>query len=257
MIDSETPAFYHQLNATLDECLASNHGKTLGYHHWQPRQREYQVYKKRFLQAGSTLGSEELWRIVLVSKRRFTGASRFAVIIASLALTSSCTVMLEKEKEGPAQISIGTIEKVEPVSLETITKYDLVGGYVGLVNASSMASKDPEIDRHLHLDTRRYTIRDERGRVLKYVTDKAFFVEGDCVAIEREGGLNLRLVGDGICKGGSGKKRELSKIEKAAALCALDKRQLIIALSDKQIKEANRRIHADCQYDLQPGAIIE
>lgn len=81
------------------------------------------------------------------------------------------------------------------------------------------------------------------------MTDKAFFVEGDCVAIERGGGLNLRLVDDGVCQGGIDEKRELSKIEKAAALCALDKRQLIIALSESQIKEANRRIHADCQYD--------
>jgi hypothetical protein len=163
---------------------------------------------------------------------------------------SGCTVMLEKDKDLPAKISIGTIKKVEPVSLDTITKYDMVGGYGGLLDASSMAFKDPEVDRHLHLDTRRYTIRDKSGRVVKYVTDKAFFVEGDCVAIEREGGLNLRLVDDAICQGGSGEKRELTKLEKAAALCALDKRQLIIALSDKQIKEANRRIHTDCQYDL-------
>jgi|AntAceMinimDraft_12_1070368.scaffolds.fasta_scaffold27631_2 hypothetical protein len=157
--------------------------------------------------------------------------------------------MLEKDEERPSQISIGTIEKVEPASLDTITKYDLVGGYGGLLDASSMASRDPEVDRHLHLDTRRYIIRDERGRVVKYVTDKAFFVEGDCVAIERGGGLNLRLVDDAICKGGDGEKAELSNLEKAAALCALDKRQLIIALSEAQIKEANRRVHVDCQYD--------
>lgn len=68
--------------------------------------------------------------------------------------------MLEKDKELPTQVSIGTIEKVEPASLVTITKYDLIGGYGGLVDASSMAWKDPEVDRHLHLDTRRYTIRD-------------------------------------------------------------------------------------------------
>jgi hypothetical protein len=120
--------------------------------------------------------------------------------------------MLEKDKELPTQVSIGTIEKVEPASLVTITKYDLIGGYGGLVDASSMAWKDPEVDRHLHLDTRRYTIRDEHGRVVKYVTDKAFFVEGDCVAIERGGGLNLRLVDDGVCQGGIDEKRELSKI---------------------------------------------
>ncbi|MFT7133839.1 MAG: hypothetical protein ACI81O_002558 [Cyclobacteriaceae bacterium] len=172
-----------------------------------------------------------------------------ALITTLLVWTSGCTVMLDSESEMPSQIDFGTIENVESTSPLVITKYDLIGGYGGLLNSSSKASKDPEIADHLHLDARRYTIRDQEGRVVNFVTDKAFFVEGDCVAVERGETPNLRLLDDGICEGDTHEKSVPTEIEKAAARCALDKRQLMIALTDAQIRDANRRIHSDCQYE--------
>jgi len=172
-----------------------------------------------------------------------------ALVTTLLAWTSGCTVMLDSESEAPSKIDFGTIENVESTSPLVITKYDLIGGYDGLLNSSSKASKDPEIADHLHLDARRYTIRDQEGRVVNFVTDKDFFVEGDCVAVERAETPNLRLLDDGICQGDTHEKSVPTEIEKAAARCALDKRQLMIALTDAQIRDANRRIHNDCQYE--------
>jgi len=166
-----------------------------------------------------------------------------------LVLTSGCTMMLDGDTESPSKIDFGTIESVEVASASAVSQYDLIGGYGGLLDSSSQVAKDPEIATHLRLDTRRYTIRDESGQIVSYVTDKAFLVEGDCVAIERGIPPNLRLVDDGICQGNAPEKRVMSKMEKAAALCALDKRRLLIALGDAQIREANKRVHDDCQYD--------
>lgn len=172
-----------------------------------------------------------------------------ALITTLLVWTSGCTVMLDTESEMPSQIDFGTIDNVESTSPLVITKYDLIGGYDGLLHASSKASKIREIADHLHLDARRYTISDQEGRIVNFVTDKAFFVEGDCVAVERAETPNLRLLDDGICQGDTHEKSVPTEIEKAAARCALDKRQLMIALTDAQIRDANRRIHNDCQYE--------
>ena len=79
--------------------------------------------------------------------------------------------MLDSQKELPQQINFGIIENVEIATPSMANQYDLIGGYGGLINVVSLVSMDPEIATQLQLDTRRYKIRDEDGKVVTYLTD--------------------------------------------------------------------------------------
>lgn len=182
------------------------------------------------------------------TNQRLASPSKRAFISMLFVFLSGCTLMIDGQKENPQQIDFGIIENVEIATPSMASQYDLIGGYGGLINVVSLASMDPEIATHLQLDKRRYEIRDKDGKVVTYLTDKSFFVVGDCVAIEKNVTLNLRLVDDGICRGAATDKSVETEIEQAAARCAMDKRQLIIAQGEAQIRAANNRIHRDCQY---------
>jgi hypothetical protein len=182
------------------------------------------------------------------TNQRLASPSKRAFISMLFVFLNGCTLMLDGQKESLQQIDFGVIENVAIATPSMSSQYDLIGGYGGLTNVVSLASMDPEIATHLQLDTRRYKIRDENGKIVTYLTDKSFFVEGDCVAIEKNVTLNLRLVDDSICQGAAPNKSVKTEIEQAAARCAMDKRQLIIAQGEAQIRAANNRIHRDCQY---------
>lgn len=178
----------------------------------------------------------------------FIGTLKNTFIFMLLIVMSGCTLMLDGKNESQSKIDFGVIESFEIAFPSMISQYDLIGGYVGLLDSASLASKDSEVVSHLRLDTRRYKIREQNGQVVTYVTDKSFFVEGDCVAVEQGNTLNLRLIDDSICQGNTPDTLAKTKMEQAAELCALDKRQLIIAQDEEQVHAANDRIHRDCQY---------
>lgn len=93
-----------------------------------------------------------------------------------------------------------------------------------------------------------YTIAKTNGSTEKFRTEKGFFVERDCVSIEKTTYTNLRLVDDNVCRDLK-KQQALAGAQRIKAKqCELAKRQVILAQTDREVFNANEAVITMCQF---------
>jgi len=94
-----------------------------------------------------------------------------------------------------------------------------------------------------------YTIAKTNGSTEKFRTEKGFFVERDCVSIEKTTYTNLRLVDDNVCRDLK-KQQALAGTQRIKAKqCELAKRQVILAQTDREVFNANEAVISMCQFN--------
>ena len=98
-----------------------------------------------------------------------------------------------------------------------------------------------------------YEIEKTNGSIIKLATEKGFFVERDCVAIERTSLTNLRLVDDSVCRDLKKQQAMRRTHSLAAHQCELAKRQVILAQSDREVFKANEDVIRLCQFTRKNG----
>ena len=88
-----------------------------------------------------------------------------------------------------------------------------------------------------------YTIRINDRQTIRMVTDEAGMRIGDCVAVERGGFNNLRLVDDAHC----GRNISPTPAEiNSARVCMKAKEQLLAAATDQEFDRAERSVRLLC-----------
>ena len=88
-----------------------------------------------------------------------------------------------------------------------------------------------------------YTVQLSNGQSVRMRTDEAGLRIGDCVAVERGGFNNLRLVDDASCRPNV---RPSPAEVNAAASCNAAKSQLLAATTDADFDRAERRVRLLC-----------
>ena len=88
-----------------------------------------------------------------------------------------------------------------------------------------------------------YTIRFSDNESVRFVTNEAGLRTGDCVAVERGGFNNLRLVDDARCERSTSPTP--GDINDARA-CMTAKDQLLAATTDQEFDRAERRVRLLC-----------
>lgn len=93
-----------------------------------------------------------------------------------------------------------------------------------------------------------YEIEKASGAIVKLATEKGFFVERDCVAIEKTSLTNLRLVDDSVCRDLKKQQSMSRTLAIAARQCELAKRQVVLAQSEREVFKANEEVIRLCQF---------
>ncbi len=146
--------------------------------------------------------------------------------------------------------------KVESRELSTSkTSRGLVGGFKGIRATSDIpvVSRD-KIEANIEKamseasESYLYVIKFADGKSLRITTDKDFFYRKDCVAVEQGELVNLRLVDDDLCNNETRAQKMKQQTAIQAQQCALAKRQLILAQSDREINAAGEQIRQLCQF---------
>jgi hypothetical protein len=142
----------------------------------------------------------------------------------------------------------------------------IVGGFTGLILSSgrstrsqvasgiggaalgALATSALEGDRLAYA----YTLRYSDGTVTRFVTEKGYLQEGDCVAVERGRHDNIRRVPSSLCstarQPGQAAPAIDPMIEQNARLCEEAKDQLLAAESEADINLAARKVEILCAY---------
>ncbi|MFT7244425.1 MAG: hypothetical protein ACI82A_001782 [Candidatus Azotimanducaceae bacterium] len=150
-------------------------------------------------------------------------------------------------------VRYGKIESTEVVAAKT--KSELYGGLRGIKATSDLPPVPrekieanvkqiiaPEAMNYL------YVIKFADGKSIRVKTDKAFFDRRDCVAVEQGELVNLRLVADDLCNSEIHEQRQKQFADVQAKQCAIAKRQLILAQTDRQVDDAGEQIRRLCQF---------
>lgn len=137
----------------------------------------------------------------------------------------------------------------------------MVGGFTGLILArnrsagrqiatgiggaalGALATKALEGDRLGYS----YKLRFADGSVSKFITEKGYLEQGDCVSVERGEYANIRRVSKTLCENGPSTAIEATHV-KDAEQCHAAKDQLLAASTDEEIETATRKVTVICQY---------
>jgi len=142
----------------------------------------------------------------------------------------------------------------------------IVGGFTGLILSSgrstrsqvasgiggaalgALATSALEGDRLAYA----YTLRYADGTTTRFVTEKGYLQEGDCVSVERGRHANIRRVPNSLCntsrRSGQAAPRVDPSIEQNARLCEEAKDQLLAAETENDINLAARKVEILCAY---------
>ncbi len=84
------------------------------------------------------------------------------------------------------------------------------------------------------------------GQVTRYVTEKAYFRQGDCVVVERGSHANLRRVETSLC-GAEALAVNSQELKDSANQCHQAKDQLLVATDDNEVATAAKKVELLCQ----------
>jgi len=175
---------------------------------------------------------------------------RFIFLLSAALIVSSCTTTSGSKG---MDIRYGKIETKERVTAKN--QQSTLAGFKGIKATSDLPALpqgqvEANVNRALAVETEAYTylIRFSDGKSLKLTTDKEFFYRKDCVSVERGELINIRLVEDEVCSSEirEQKQRQVGQIQ--AKQCAMAKRQLMLAQSDRETDRAAEQVRNLCQY---------
>ncbi len=86
------------------------------------------------------------------------------------------------------------------------------------------------------------------GKTFSVISEKGFFERADCLVVERGASLNLRRVDDALCLDEKRRQARANVAEVRATQCALAKKQLLIAQTERELSAANEQVMNLCQF---------
>jgi outer membrane lipoprotein SlyB len=182
-------------------------------------------------------------------------------IVTNAAKLAMATMLVAAWGAVGAQASVGygritAVNTVNIADTTAQTRGALVGGTVGLVSGRNQSNSNQALrtgagafagNRIAQANTGtqafEYTIL-QGGRSVTVVTDEAGFRVGDCVAVERGGFTNLRLVDDARCVPRA--SPPTSNEVREANACESAKTALLQAETDEAFDRAERRVRLHC-----------
>ncbi len=137
----------------------------------------------------------------------------------------------------------------------------MIGGFTGLIlsrNSSSRtrvasgvggAALGALATRAMEGDNRgySYTLRFPDRSTSRFVTEKGYLRQGDCVIVEEGQFANVRRVASTLCESVPAQEIE-TKLLMDAELCHAAKSELLAASTDEALNAAARKVEVLCQY---------
>lgn len=176
------------------------------------------------------------------------------VFLASSMLLAPFAVIAQSGSVDYGRITSVTQSSTTSSSAQTTGA--IVGGTVGLASGSGRSGSNralrtvggAAVGRQVGAVTSsrpvlEYQILLTGGSSVRVVTDEAGLRVGDCVAVERGGSNNLRLVADDRC---DSRARATPAAMEEAAACREAKELLLRAESDAEFDRAERRVRLLC-----------
>lgn len=188
---------------------------------------------------------------------------KLTLCLILLSLIASCASNSNSARAKPMSIRYGEVIRVSRVQTPSaVPAGAVVGGFTGLVLGRNsnpgrhaaagvggallggLATSALQGDRRAY----QYRIRYNNGSETDYITENAFFREGDCVSVERRNHANLRRVSDALCESPPMVRQVVQKRETEAMQCHDAKDQVLKALTQEEVEQAARKVRILCQF---------
>lgn len=122
-----------------------------------------------------------------------------------------------------------------------------VASGIGGATLGALATSALEGDRLAYA----YSLRYRDGTTTRFVTEKGYLQEGDCVSVERGRHANIRRVPESLCNSAQSRSQSAPvdpSILENARSCEEAKDQLLAAESEQDISLAARKVEILCAY---------